>query len=49
MQVWSLDGEDHLEQGMAIHSSGPAWRTPMDRGAGQVTVHGVPQSQTQLK
>ena len=39
MQVWSLDWEDRLEQGMAIHSSGPAWRTPMDRGAGQVMVH----------
>jgi len=26
---------------MAAHSSIPAWRIPMDRGAWQATVHGV--------
>ena len=26
---------------MATHSSIPAWRIPMDRGAWQATVHGV--------
>ena len=25
-QVWSLDGEDPLEKGIATHSSIPAWR-----------------------
>ena len=29
----SLGWEDPLEEGMATHSSIPAWRTPMDRGA----------------
>ena len=27
-QVWSLDQEDHLEKGMATHSSTVAWRIP---------------------
>ena len=31
--VWSLDGEDPLENKMAIHSSILAWDNPMDRGA----------------
>ena len=39
--VWSLGWEDRLEEGMATHSSIPAWRIPMDRGAWQATVHGV--------
>ena len=34
---------------MATHSSTLAWRIPMDRGAWRTTVHGVTQSQTQLK
>ena len=34
---------------MATHSSILAWRIPMDRGAWRTTVHGVTQSQTQLK
>ena len=38
-----------LEEGMAAHSSIPAWRIPMDRGAWQATIHRVAQSQTQLK
>ena len=27
-QVWSLDGEEPLEEGMAIHTSILAWRIP---------------------
>ena len=33
---------------MATHSSIPAWRIPMDRGAWEATVHGVAKSQTGL-
>ena len=40
--------EDPLEKGMVTHSSGLAWRIPMDRGAWQATVHGVTKSQTRL-
>ena len=39
--VRSLDWEDPVEKGMAIHSSILAWRIPMDRGAWQATIHGV--------
>ena len=28
-RVWSLDGEDPLEEGMATHSSILAWRKPV--------------------
>ena len=45
-QVQSLGWEDLLEKEMATRSSIPAWRTPMDRGAWQVTVHGVAKSRT---
>ena len=45
-QVPSLGREDPLEEGMAIHSSIPAWRIPMDRGAWSATVHGVTESDT---
>ena len=41
--------EDHLEEGMASHSSVLTWRIPMDRGAWQATIHRVAQSQTQMK
>ena len=44
MQVLPLDREDPLEEGMATHSSILAWRTPMDRGAWRVTVHGAAES-----
>ena len=49
-EIWvrSLGWEDPLEEGMATHSSVLAWRTPMDRGAWQATVHGVTKSRTQL-
>ena len=43
-QVRFLDWEDPLEEGMATHSSILAWRTPMDKGAWQATVHGVTKS-----
>ena len=33
---------------MAIDSNILAWRTPMDKGAWQATVHGVAKSQIQL-
>ena len=48
MWVWSLGWEDPLEEEMATHSSNPAWRIPMDRGAWWVAVHGITKSQTWL-
>ena len=45
MWVLTLGQEDPLEEGMATHSSIPAWRIPMDRGAWRATVHGVKKSQ----
>ena len=49
-EIWVqfLGQEDFLEEGMATHSSIPAWRIPMDRGAWQATVHGVAKNQTRL-
>ena len=44
--VPSLDWEDHLEEGMATHSSILSWRIPKDRGAWWATVHGVTNSWT---
>ena len=44
--VRSLGWEDHLEEGMAIHSSIPTCRIPMDRGGWGLTVHCVIKSQT---
>ena len=35
-----------LEEGMVTRSSILAWKIPMDRGAWQVTVHGVAESRT---
>ena len=46
--VLSLDWEDPLEEGMALHCSILVWRIPMDRGAWEAAVHGVSKSQTQL-
>ena len=37
-QVQFLDHEDPLEKEMAAHSSIPAWKNPMDRGAWGATV-----------
>ena len=47
-RVQSLDQEDPLEEDMATHSSIPAWRIPMDRGAWWATVHGIAKSWTKL-
>ena len=33
---------------MAPHSSTPAWKNPMDRGAWKVAVHGVAEGPTRL-
>ena len=44
-RVPSLDWEDALEEEMVTHSSIPAWRIPMDRGAWRATVCGVTKSQ----
>ena len=44
--VQSLGWEDPLEKEMATHSSIPAWRILMDRGAWRATVHGVAKSWT---
>ena len=44
--VRSLGWKDPLEKGMATHSSILAWRTPMDRGTWQATVHTVAKSGT---
>ena len=46
MWVRFLGQEDLLEEQVATHSSILAWRTPMDRGAWQATVHGVTESDT---
>ena len=46
--VPSLGWGDLLEEGMAAHSSIPAWRIPMDRGAWQATVPGVTKNWPQL-
>ena len=46
--IRSLDWEDPLEEGMAIHSSILAWRISMERGAWRATVHGITESQIQL-
>ena len=45
--VQPLGWEYHLEQGMVIHFSIPAWRIRIDRGAWWVVVHGVTKSWTQ--
>ena len=44
--VRSLGWEDPLEEGTATYSSILAWRTPMDREAGQAAVHGITVSDT---
>ena len=49
MSVQSTGLEDPLEEGMGTHSSIPAWRIPMDRGAWWATVHRVTRICTQLK
>ena len=46
--VQSLGWEDPLQEGMATHSRILSWRILMDRGAWQLTVHGVAKSRTRL-
>ena len=46
--VQSLGWEDHLEEGLAAHSSILAWRIPTDRGAWWAIVLGVTKSWTRL-
>ena len=43
--VQSLSLEDPLEEGKATHSSILSWRNPTDRGAWQVAVPGLKESQ----
>ena len=45
--VRSLGWKDPSKEGMANHPSILAWRTPVDRGAWQATVHGVTKFRTQ--
>ena len=46
-EVGSIPGwEDPLEEELATHSSIPAWRISMDRGAWWATAHGVTKRQT---
>ena len=47
--VRPLGWKDSLEEGMATHSSGTAWKNLMDRGAWWALAHGVSKNQTQLK
>ena len=48
-ETWvpSLGWEDHLDKGMATHSSIIVWRTSWTEDPGRLhTVHGVPKSWT---
>jgi len=49
MQIRSLGREDLLEEGMATHSVLLPGEFPWTEEMGQVTVHRVAKSQTQLK
>ena len=44
--VQSLGWEDLLEEGVATHSSIPAWRIPMDREAWRATARGIAELDT---
>ena len=44
--VQSLGWENSLEAGMATHAQYSCLENPMDGGAWQATVHGVPKSGT---
>ena len=46
--VQSLGWVYLLEEGMATDSSIPAWRSPVNRGAWQVKVHGIAKKWTRL-
>ena len=47
-EIWvqSLGCEDPLDKEMAIHTSIPAWKIPLDRGALWAIVNGVAKIQT---
>ena len=49
MLVRSLGWEDLLEEGMATHSSIPAWRMPWTEEPGGLQSLGSQKSQTRLK
>ena len=49
IQVWSLSGQETLEEGVATHSNTLAWRISWTRGICCITVHKVAQSWTRLK
>ena len=40
IRVWSLVGEDHLEEGVATHSSILAWRIPWTEEPGSYSPWG---------
>ena len=46
MQVRSLGQEDHLEKGMATHSSILAWRIPWTEEPGRLQSMGVAKNRT---
>ena len=48
IQVQFLGQEDPLGEDMATHSSVPAWKNPMDRGAWQATIQRVSKTWTGL-
>ena len=48
MQVQSLGQEDHLEEGMATHSSILAWKIPWTEEPGGLQSMGLQKSQTRL-
>ena len=41
IQVWSLDRQEPLEEGRAIHSSIPAWRIPCIEEPGELQSTGL--------
>ena len=49
LRILVLSQEDHLGEGMAIHSKFSYLETPIDRGAWQAIVHRVTKSWTRLK
>ena len=49
MRVLFLGREDALEEGMATHSSVPAWRIPRTEEPGGLPSNGLQKSQVQMK
>ena len=46
--VWSLGGQDPLEEEMAAHSSIPAWEIPWTEEPGRLQSMGPQKSQTRV-